>query len=124
MPTEIPLESIYALVNGYHGKPGDILGPHQDEDGQTTIRALRPDASSLSLVRTDNAEKIGMNRTREEGLFEVTLKGEWPVGSYHFEATTYNGHEQTFGDPYNFPSQLSEYDIYLLRQGKHLYIFP
>ena len=47
MPTEIPLESIYALVNGYHGKPGDILGPHLDDDWQTTIRALRPNATNV-----------------------------------------------------------------------------
>src|SRR4051812_38337184 len=114
MPTEIPLESIYALVNGYHGKPGDILGAHVNDDGKTTtIRTLRPNATSLSLVRTDGTEKIGMTRTREEGLFETTVKGKWPVGSYHFEATTYNGHEETFGDPYVFPSQLTEFDIYL-----------
>ncbi len=123
MPTEIPLESIYALVNGYHGKPGDILGPHEDGDGKTTIRTMCPTASSVSLVRTDGAEKIGMTRTREEGLFEVTVKGKWPTGSYHFEATTYNGHEETFGDPYNFPSQLTDFDIYLLREGKHLYSY-
>ncbi len=55
MPTEIPLESIYALVNGYHGKPEDILGPHEDDDGKTTIRVMRPTASSLSLVRTGSA---------------------------------------------------------------------
>jgi 1,4-alpha-glucan branching enzyme len=123
MPTEIPLESIYALVNGYHGKPGDILGPHAEEDGQTTIRALRPNASSLALVRTGSDEKVGMNRVREEGLFEVTLSGEWPVGSYHFEATTYNGQEESYADPYVFPSQYTDFDIYLLREGKHLYSY-
>src|SRR4051812_36923619 len=106
MPTEIPLESLYALVNGYHGKPGDILGPHIGKDKQTTIRVMRPNASSVSLVRTSTDEKTGMNRVREEGLFEVTVKGAWPAGSYHFEATTYNGHEETFGDPYAFPPQL------------------
>src|SRR4051812_19568124 len=101
MPTEIPLESIYALVNGYHGKPGDILGPHLNTGGKTTtIRVMRPNATSLSIVRNDDGEKIGMLRTRDEGLFEASVKGTWPAGSYHFEATTYNGYEETFGDPY------------------------
>ena len=123
MPTEISLDSVYALVNGYHGKPGDILGPHIDENGQTTIRVLRPNATTVSLIRTGSTEKVGMTRVREEGLFEVSLTGAWQAGSYQFEATSYNGHEETFGDPYAFGSQLTDFDIYLLREGKHLYSY-
>lgn len=123
MPTEIAFEAVTALVNGYHGNPGDILGPHVGEDGKTTIRAMRPNASSLRLVKIDGDEKFGMVRVRDEGLFEVTVAGEWPAGSYHFEATTFNGYEEVLGDPYVFPSQLTEFDIYLLREGKHLYSY-
>jgi 1,4-alpha-glucan branching enzyme len=127
MPTELNPDAVYALVNGYHGAPGDILGPHPDEGGRTTIRVLRPNATAVSLVKAGTGKKaetrIGMERLREEGLFEVTVDGAWPAGSYSFEATTFNGHEETFGDPYAFPSWFTEFDVYLLREGKHLYSY-
>jgi 1,4-alpha-glucan branching enzyme len=115
----IPQEAIYALVNGHHGAPQTVLGPHPVNDKETVIRALRPNANSITLV-THTEERIGMTRTRDEGLFEVTLEGAWSAGQYHFEATTYNGQQESFGDPYAFPSRFSELDVYLFREGKDL----
>lgn len=123
MPTEIHPDAIQALVSGSHGAPGEILGPHGEADGRTTIRALRPNAASLALVKAGTDELVGMTRVRDEGLFEVTVAGEWPAGSYHFQATTLNGQEETMGDPYAFGSTLTDYDLYLLREGKHLYSY-
>jgi 1,4-alpha-glucan branching enzyme len=116
---EIPQEALYALVNGYHGAPQTILGPHPTDDQSTVVRALRPNANSLTLV-THQGERIGMTRTRDEGLFEATLEGSWTAGQYHFEATTFNGQQETFGDPYAFPSRFTELDVYLFREGKDL----
>ncbi|MEZ4671872.1 MAG: 1,4-alpha-glucan branching protein GlgB [Anaerolineae bacterium] len=123
MPTQLNPDAIYALVNGNHGAPGDILGPHKQEDGNTIIRTLRPNASTVSLVKTGTEERLSMERVREEGLFAITVKGDWPAGSYHFETITMNGHEEICGDPYAFPTSFTDYDVYLLREGKHLYSY-
>lgn len=123
MPHEIHPDAVFALVNGRHGSPFDILGPHADGDGDVTIRALQPHAVSVTLVQTETGKKFPMTRTREEGLFEVTVKGEWPGAAYHYEIVTHNGQERSFADPYAFPSRISDFDMYLLREGRHLYSY-
>ncbi len=124
MTQELSSESVYALVNGQHGAPGTILGPHQDKNsGKVVIRALRPNAAQVSVVSQTSNDRLDMSRIHDGGLFEVEAEGDWRAGSYHFEATTLGGHQETFGDPYAFPSQLTDYDIYLLREGKHLYSY-
>ncbi len=116
-------DSVYALVSGSHGAPGDILGPHKTGAGQTIIRAFRPNAVNVALVKTASGDRISMTRLRDEGLFEVMLDGEWKPNDYYFAGTTFNGQEITFGDPYAFASQMTDFDIYLLREGKHLYSY-
>ncbi|MBL8165865.1 MAG: 1,4-alpha-glucan branching enzyme, partial [Anaerolineae bacterium] len=123
MPQTIHPEALFALVNGNHGAPFDILGPHSDGAGTTTVRAFRPDAAAIMLVANADNSQHAMKRVRDEGLFEIELKGEWPGSAYHYRVTTQNGHTFTYADPYAFPSQLTDYDIYLLREGRHLYSY-
>jgi 1,4-alpha-glucan branching enzyme len=120
----VPLHpnALHALLTGNHGAPFDVLGPHTQEEGSTLLRAFRPHAASLTAVHSDG-RKIALQRVYDEGVYEATVEGEWTAGQYHYEEVTYNGHELTFADPYAFPSQLTDFDIYLLREGKHLYSY-
>jgi 1,4-alpha-glucan branching enzyme len=123
MAATIHPDAVYALVNGNHGAPEQILGPHAEKKGHVTIRTLWPGAAAVALVRASTGERLEMSKVREEGLFEVSAEGDWPAGSYHFAIRGTDGQEFAAGDPYAFPSRFGEMDVYLLREGKHLYSY-
>ncbi len=121
--SELNPEAVYALVNGNHGSPHDILGPHADDEGHTMLRAFRPNAEGMTVVSEVRNQRFPMQRVRDEGLFEAALEGAWPPNSYHYEVVTKDGRAATYHDPYAFPSQITDFDMYLLREGKHLYSY-
>ena len=57
----------------------------------------------------------------DEGLFEARVSGDWQ--RYHYEAVTRDGRHVSFADPYAFRSILTDYDLYLLGEGCHLYTY-
>jgi 1,4-alpha-glucan branching enzyme len=112
MPDSINADPAFdALVNGTHGDPFAVLGPH---DG--LIRALLPGATAVTILARADHSVIGAMRPAYAGiLFEgrpdradpYLLKIDW-------------GHaEQLTEDPYSFGPLLSEFDIYLLAEGRH-----
>ena len=112
-------DAIQSLVNGDHGTPFDLLGPHATDDGQTSIRAMRPSAKALTVVNEKTKKRATMTRLHEAGFFEATVSGDW--SRYHFEAETYDGETVTFGDAYAyFPLTLTETDLYLHGEGRYL----
>lgn len=121
MTVEIHPGAIDSLISGDHGAPFDLLGPHALEKGQVSIRAFRPSAQSLVVVDEQTGERYPMTRLRDEGFFEVTI----PAGElrYHYEAVTHDGREETFADPYAYPPLLTDYDLYLFREGRYLYSY-
>ncbi len=116
-------DAVYALVNGYHGSPHDVLGLHPVDDDHVVLRAFRPNAQEMTVVNDVTRERFLMERIRDEGVFEITVEGAWKPGGYHYEAVTRDEREESFGDPYAFPSRITDFDMYLLREGKHLYSY-
>jgi 1,4-alpha-glucan branching enzyme len=112
-------DAIQSLLNAEHGAPFELLGPHPADDGRVSIRALRPAAKTLAVVDEASGEQHPMQRVRDEGFFEVTLPGL----RYHFEAVTHEGDSETFGDPYAYPPQLTDYDLHLFSEGRHLHSY-
>jgi 1,4-alpha-glucan branching enzyme len=119
---DIHPDAINNLIAGKHGAPFDVLGPHAEGEGQVSIRAFRPTAQSLTVV-TASGERFPMKRLRDEGFFEATIPGKVDDLRYQFEATTADGQTEIFADPYSFPPLLTDYDLYLFGQGKHLDIY-
>ncbi len=120
MPLEIHPGAIESLLNGDHGSPFELLGPHPDGDN-VSVRAFRPTARRLWIVDETSGERSEMNRLHDEGFFELSVPGEWPGLCYHYEAETFEDETETFADPYAFPPLLTEYDLYLFGQGELLY---
>ena len=120
MVVDIHPDAIAALVNGDHGAPFDILGPQPAADGMVSIRALQPTCELLALVDDVTGERAEMTRLRDEGLFAVEVPGKLGELKYHYEGRTYQGAEVSFHDPYAFPLRITDYDIYLFRQGRLL----
>lgn len=116
MPYEIHPGAIASLVNGDHGAPFELLGPHPVPNRKVSIsiRTFRPWASEIVLVNERTGTRYPMKRLHDAGLFEVRVRGQWP---YHFEATTYENHTEIFHDPYQVDPWLSDFDLYLFNEG-------
>lgn len=123
MTADIHPDAIHSLLNAVHGSPFDLLGPHQVNENQVSIRAFRPTAKKLTLIDEATGTSYPMTRLRDEGFFEVTLTGQAVDLKYHYKAETHEGKKETFHDPYAFDSLLTEYDLYLFAEGRHLYIY-
>lgn len=122
--TELHPDALNALLNGQHGSPHDILGPHAASlDGSVVLRVFRPNAASVTAVYHATGQHFPMQALDDSGLFEATVEGDWSPGAYHYEVTTHEGNEESHADPYAFPSSITDFDIYLLREGKHLYSY-
>ena len=113
-------DALASLLNGDHGAPYQILGPQPSEAGQVSIRAFQPAMERMTVVNDVTGERHEMNLLRSEGLFEVTITGAPAEIRYHSEAHTKRSEDVSFHDAYAFPLQITDYDIYLFRQGRLL----
>ena len=120
MTADLHPDAIMSLINGDHGAPFDLLGPHPAGDGVLSIRVFRPSAQSASIVIDGTGQQVLMTRLRDEGFFEVTIPMPAGKPGYRVEAVTYEGERETFVDPYAFPPTLTDYDLYLFSEGRHL----
>jgi len=103
-----------AIIGGCHADPFRYLGPH-DEGGRPVVRAFLPDAEKVTVV-DDRQRENELERVHAAGLFsgQVAAGGK----SYRLRAI-WHGAVVELEDPYRFPPILSEYDLYLLGEGKH-----
>jgi 1,4-alpha-glucan branching enzyme len=119
---EVSPGELERLVSGQHHDPHSILGAHPGPDG-VVVRVLRPMARSVILILDDD-RRVPMDHLYR-GVFAVTLPGTVPelpdekVPDYRI-ATSYGpDDESVIDDPYRFLPQLSEYDLYLIGEGRH-----
>ncbi len=110
-------EEIDAIVNGYHGDPFAVLGPHPGGDA-VEVRVFWPTAVSVALL-THN-QTIPMTQQHPNGFFTGFLSERAP---YQLQITYNTGQTLLHEDPYAFPPQLSDFDEYLLAEGTHLHIY-
>ena len=112
---EVSLGELERLVSGQHHDPHSILGAHPGPDG-VVVRALRPMARSVTLILDDD-RRVPMTHLYQ-GVFTVTLPDR-KVPDYRI-ATSYGPDDESVtDDPYQFLPQLSEYDLYLIGEGRH-----
>jgi 1,4-alpha-glucan branching enzyme len=104
-------DAIAALVDGRHGDPFAILGPHATEAGRV-VRAFLPGATAVSLVAGDTVTP--MTQLHPAGLFEGAL-----AQSPYRLRIDWNGAIQEAEDSYDFGPLLGELDLHLLREGRH-----
>jgi 1,4-alpha-glucan branching enzyme len=103
-----------SLIEGTHGDPFSLLGPHDTPDG-TIVRLLLPGALQVK-IRSLSGEVISeAEAVRGNLLFEAKLSHPqlyvceitWPAGV------------QTIEDAYAFGLLLSDFDLYLMSEGRH-----
>ncbi len=139
MHTTVSLSSISQLVNGTHQNPGHILGPHLvDYRGTkaTAIRSFLPEAQTAWVINPRNGEKRPMRKLHPAGFFEAicdpmvdesastrqdaVLNAASP---YRIQVTNNSGETIEMQDPYAVPSILTDFDRYLIGEGKHHQIY-
>jgi 1,4-alpha-glucan branching enzyme len=103
----------YAIIEGRHADPFHYLGLH-DEGGKTVVRAFLPEASQVAAIN-EHGEVARLARLHEAGLFAGPLTN----GSSRYQLRVRFGDAVVdLDDPYRFAPILSDYDLYLLGEGK------
>ncbi|WP_137130151.1 1,4-alpha-glucan branching protein GlgB [Rhizobium sp. FY34] len=103
------------LVEGRHGDPFAILGPHPLHD-VTVVRAFLPGAQGVEILSTGNgAASAKMHVVHEAGVFAAAVDS----GKQYRLRITWPGDEQETEDPYSFGLLLGDLDLHLIGQGTH-----
>ena len=112
----LPLDVIAAIVEGRHGDPFAVLGPHE-VDGEYALRAFVPGALTLDAVtREGQGEPLAhLVRRDDAGYFEGTLPQRSP---YRLRAANAGG-TWLVDDPYAYGPVLGPIDDWLIGQGLH-----
>ena len=106
--------AIVAVVEGRHGNPFAILGPHE-VDGRTVVRVFLPGADRVDLIDREGQALGTLKCMHPAGFFEgpVALAGPYRL-RVQTHGTTYEAE-----DPYRFGSTLGDLDLHLLTEGRH-----
>ena len=122
--TSVELEKIGSLLEGRHENPFDLLGPHEivvDGRRALAVRAMLPDANQAWVVDPGQSMLQPMRRIHPAGLYEAIcpMLKEDSNHRYQLRVADERGTQSMLHDPYAFPPLLSEFDLYLLAEGRH-----
>jgi 1,4-alpha-glucan branching enzyme len=111
-------QELEAILNGTHGDPFSVLGPHQVTVGRTgydgwEVRAFLPQAMDASAIVGGVAHP--MRKARSEGFFVASLAND-PL-DYKLHLTLWNGSTAVIEDPYRFPRLISDFDLHIHGEG-------
>ena len=112
--------AINAVVHGVHGSPYSVLGMNEtgtDSPG-VVVRSFQPYAQRVEVVEKESGAVLPMARIHDQGLFELVLPGR-PKFAYRLRMTGHDGHTWELDDPYSFPLQITDFDLYLFGEGTH-----
>jgi 1,4-alpha-glucan branching enzyme len=111
------------LIEGRLEDPTLVLGPRAVEHSgrrAMSVRAFLPDTRQAWVVDPLQAVQHPMRRIHLAGLYEAIC--DMPTQSnqkYLLRSVDQNGKQSTAHDPYQFPPQLTDFDLYLLGEGRH-----
>src|SRR5581483_514164 len=109
-------QEVEAILNGTHGDPFAVLGPHKTDAGWE-VRAFLPQAMDAAVLL--NGSSHPMRKTRSEGFFIGSLppaKGNDPT-AYQLRLTLWNGSQTYIEDAYRFPRLISDFDLHIHAEG-------
>src|SRR5215470_7252754 len=103
-------DAIRAVVEGEHGDPFAVLGPHRVETphgAAMAVRAMVPGAAAVRVLPA-GAPPTPMERLHPAGFFETVLVDRCDLFAYRLEVTR-DGHTTEIEDPYRFPSLVGDF---------------
>ena len=123
-PSANPLleASIQAIVSGTHSDPFSVLGPHPIPGGWA-IRFFLPQLAEACIALSGVTKLTDAVKLHPDGFFEATFLSSQTTapaaGSYKIQGRTRQGQPFECFDTYSFPYLLSEFDLYLMGEGRH-----
>ena len=106
---------IEAVVYGEENCPREILG-RQEIKNDVLIQCFFPNAKGVKVDSKKSGRKYEMERADEAGFYAVLLPAK-EVSSYEFIVEGEDGKKRRYGDAYRFPSQFTEKEEEMFRQG-------
>src|SRR5271165_6612802 len=106
---------IEAIVQGKHGDPFRVLGPHRS-GSHWEVRAFLPQAASAS-VEAQDGEMLAMDKEHAGGVFVRKFADD--PGAYRLRLKLWSGEEIDAQDPYRFPPILTDFELHLHGEGTH-----
>ncbi len=122
-----PLDGqIDALLAGHHADPFALLGPQPVETAsgrRWVIRFFHPGIAAADILLAGSQGAIEAKKIRPEGFFEAALPDSYKdrpdPANYRIRFRTDGGDSFERYDTYAFPYLLSEFDLYLMGEGRH-----
>ncbi|MFW6775530.1 1,4-alpha-glucan branching protein GlgB [Nocardioides sp. CPCC 205120] len=113
-PKPVDTAELDLLVDGRHGQPHAVLGPHP-HDGGVTVRVLRHLASSVEVVHGGRRTPL----THERSGVWVGVLPVAEVPDYRVQVRYGEGEPVLVDDPYRYLPTLGETDLHLVNEGRH-----
>ncbi|MEZ6108826.1 MAG: 1,4-alpha-glucan branching protein GlgB [Pirellulaceae bacterium] len=125
MRTQASLSSIGRLLAGESDDPFSLLGPHEIRSEQSTamaVRAFLPKAERAWVLHAGHQTSSPMRRIHPAGIFEAICPCDASHEQFRYQLRidTTDGSHMTQHDPYSFAPLLTDFDLYLLGEGRHL----
>ncbi len=114
MTSTIDHGAIQAIVEGRHGDPFAVLGPHQ-ADGTTFVRVFLPMSDGVELIDAAGESLGRLERVHEAGFWSGPIGRPGP---YRLRVQTH-GITYEAEDPYRFGPTLQPFDLHLITEGRH-----
>ena len=111
-------EDLVRLIEARHHDPFSALGRHRRE-GADLVRVILPQAEHVTLG--EGGPEVP--RIPGTDLFELDISGLEIPYHYRLYWLDKQGQRQNHIDPYTFPPQLSDFDLYLFGEGRHWHIY-
>src|SRR5664279_2774974 len=122
MHSQLPDETIGAIVNARHGDPFSVLGMFV-VNGEVVVRAMLPQASRVQVVDSADGSVVAeLPLISNEGLFAGPVSGRTTKFRYRLRVqlgTVVSDIE----DPYRFGPILTDLDLYLFGEGNHRQLY-
>jgi 1,4-alpha-glucan branching enzyme len=119
--TGVSITELDRIVAGTHHDPHSVLGAHPEPGGGVAIRALRPLATSVTVVLTDGSRYPAEHV--HQGIFAAVLPKD-TIPDYRLAVTYPGGNgepgaEILVDDPYRHLPSLGDIDLHLIGEGRH-----
>ncbi len=120
MKMSAPKDVVQSLVDGNWYSPYDVLGWHPAQKDETGgwIRTYQPYAKSVQVLEKGGKRKWTAKKVNKAGFFEVNVPDAEPI-NYTYRITGEDDHTWETEDPYRFPLQIGDMDLYLHGEGTH-----
>ena len=117
MKSDAPNNVIQSIVDGVWYSPYDVLGLHGVADS-ACVRTFQPYAAKVEVLDKASEKVWPARKIHDHGVFEASIAAGEGF-AYRLRITGFDGHVWETEDPYRFPLQITDFDLYLHGEGTH-----